>query len=481
MRRTRRVGVARASRISCGFIFISLSLALTNCGNEDDSVVKDQRQVYLSESYGYVAVFDEELHEAKGYAVVDGSCWEQPIPQEIWWASARDEDSMEFDYLGQKQPPMPFVRVLQFEDACPQGTLKTALDADFEIDFQLEYELFQRTFAQHYAFFELREVDWATQVKKGENALENASSAEDFFNILVDSVGPLKDGHIVVQAGEELVFTANERPDIVTSMINEALAEGSDSQESVDAYVEAQLTAMGVALESYLLKDSKHGSIEEPIFTAIVESGDARYGYFRISTFAEIVEGSVQDNVTALDDAIENAFDDWGKIDGVILDVRINDGGWDVLGRALVGHFIEEETHVYSKRVRLNDEWSALKRISVSPAKGARYHGPVALLTSATTVSAAETFAMAMSSLNQVTLVGENTHGVLSDSLPKFLPSGIFFSLSNEEYQTPQGEVFERVGIPADIPVEVFAKADREKGRDSSIEAALRVLESATE
>jgi C-terminal processing protease CtpA/Prc len=222
--------------------------------------------------------------------------------------------------------------------------------------------------------------------------------------------------------------------------------------------------------------DSAQGTFEDPISWATIESGDARYGYLWVASFADIVEGSVDDNLAMLHETVENALTDWGEIDGVIIDVRINQGGWDVLGRALASHFVGEETHVYSKRVRFAGTWTEEVSISVSPHDGARYTGPVALLSSNTTISAAETFVLALRALDQVTVVGEPTYGILSDSLPKFLPSGIYFSLSNEEYSTPSGDVYELTGVPPHVEVEVFSQSDREAGRDGSIEAAILAL-----
>jgi carboxyl-terminal processing protease len=452
------------------------------CSSDGQDPVAEARElkVYRSGAYGYVVTFDAEAEEAVGYAVVEGICWEQPVPEEVWWASTRDDSFMDFDYLGQKQPGMPFHRVESFAEACPEGSLKTALDDDYVPDFELEYELFQRTFAEHYAFFELREVNWEAQVAAAEVTLSTEMEIEAFFGALRQSVAPLGDGHIFIQAGEDLAFNANRRLDIVSKLAEEALSQDgaptADVEEYVAGYVAGEFAALDAALSSYFVPESVHGTLEDPIAWGTIEDGGARNGYLRISSFSDIAEGSVSDNVAALHDAVDAAFGDWGDIDGVIVDVRVNHGGWDVLGRALASHFVNEETHVYSKRVRVGGVWGDALPISVTPAEGARYTGPVVVLTSSTTISAAETFAMAMGRFDHVTIVGEPTAGILSDSLPKFLPSGIYFSLSNEEYSTPDDEVFELVGVPPEVAVDVFSLSDRDAGVDGSIVAALTVL-----
>src|SRR6186713_1135034 len=102
------------------FVFL-LSPGCDEGENHEDE--NSSTKVYVSRSYGYAVSFNEETKEAVGFAVQDGSCWAQPIPSEIWWAAPRDNQSMDFDYLGQKQPGMPFTRVKNLEQACPEGLL----------------------------------------------------------------------------------------------------------------------------------------------------------------------------------------------------------------------------------------------------------------------------------------------------------------------------------------------------------------------
>lgn len=482
MTKMRITRAARLPRVGVALFVAVLTGGALGCSDDEEDTEGEAREtkVYLSELYGYAVSFDEESEEATSYAVVDGKCWVQPIPQEVWWAATRDDDVMDFDYFGQKHPAIAFDRVENFEEACPAGTLKTALDDDFVLDFELEYELFQRIFAEHYAFFDLREVDWDAQVQDGEARLSPEMSIDEFFSVLSESVSPLGDGHIAIEAGEGLSYSENRRADVATQLAEEALMQEDAPTEDINAYVEdyveGQFEALGAAVEGYFVPGSAVGTLEDPIAWATIESGDARYGYLWISSFADIVEGSVNDNIAALHEAFELALDDWQEVDGVLIDVRINEGGWDLLGNALASHFVSEETHVYSKRVLFQGEYAEEVPVTVAPHEGARFTGPVAVLTSSTTISAAETFVLSMLALEQVTVVGEPTCGILSDSLPKFLPSGIYFSLSNEEYSTPNGDVFELVGVPPDIEVDVFSLIDRQAGTDASIDAAISVL-----
>ena len=68
--------------------------------------------------------------------------------------------------------------------------------------------------------------------------------------------------------------------------------------------------------------------------------------------------------------------------------------------------------------------------------------------------------------------MGEATQGALSDMLERALPNGFSYTLSNEYYLSPEGDWFEGVGIPVDIEVPTFTRAQREAGEDLALEQA---------
>lgn len=129
-----------------------------------------------------------------------------------------------------------------------------------------------------------------------------------------------------------------------------------------------------------------------------------------------------------------------------------------------------------AKKAVANGDWTALQDISIEGRSNA-YQGPVYLLTSRNTISAAETFSLAMRELPQVTLVGTRTYGSLSDSLGRMLPNGWIVSLSNEIYQSPAGEVFEAKGIAPDVKVEYDEELSLEDNLDHTLQRTLRLIE----
>ena len=187
---------------------------------------------------------------------------------------------------------------------------------------------------------------------------------------------------------------------------------------------------------------------------------DGHVGYLSLLSMEDFAPGD-DDDAAALEQALDQAMALFEGAKAVIVDVSTNDGGEDVLARAIAARFAAERTLVYSKSA--GDAPGAHPQpIFLEPSPRPRYTGPVYLLTSNVTVSAAEIFSMAMRALPNVTHVGQRTRGSLSDVLTKRLPNGWFVTLSNEVYLDGAGKGWEGLGIPPTVPVAVFTGQDKD-------------------
>jgi carboxyl-terminal processing protease len=139
--------------------------------------------------------------------------------------------------------------------------------------------------------------------------------------------------------------------------------------------------------------------------------------------------------------------------------VSRNDGGLDSFARRIARRFAAEPTVAYSKYAGDYDG-DRPQEIVLQPPERPRYLGPVYLITSHDTISAAEVFAMAMRALPNVVHLGETTDGSLSDELWKTLPNGWVLSLSNEIYLDSDGKAWEGKGIPPEFRLEMSDEDD---------------------
>src|SRR5437763_1196391 len=64
----------------------------------------------------------------------------------------------------------------------------------------MNYEVFRQTFAEQYAFFALRKMDWRAVDKKVRPQVTPDTKPEELFTILSSMVEPLHDKHIYINA-----------------------------------------------------------------------------------------------------------------------------------------------------------------------------------------------------------------------------------------------------------------------------------------
>jgi C-terminal processing protease CtpA/Prc len=159
----------------------------------------------------------------------------------------------------------------------------------------------------------------------------------------------------------------------------------------------------------------------------------------------------------------------------VIFDARFNAGGHDSVGLAIAARFADRRWLACTKATRDGDTLMPAQATYVEPKGPLQYDGPVYLLTSDLTASAAEAFTLAMMTLSQVTRVGGTTNGVSSDQWFAPLPNGWMLNLSNEVYLPAEDVSYEGSGVSSDIEASVFVPAAFRESVDCAYEAALRL------
>jgi hypothetical protein len=144
---------------------------------------------------------------------------------------------------------------------------------------------------------------------------------------------------------------------------------------------------------------------------------------------------------------------------GLVLDLRLNPGGYDAVAMALVARFADQPRVAFTRQAQRDAGPPYEVRIAPSQRRG--YAGKVAVLIGPNTVSAAEVAAIALAALPQARLFGRPTRGTLSDAIPKRLPNGWEFTLSVETLRAPDGTLLEVEGVQPDQPVDPPTEANR--------------------
>ncbi|MFE9663236.1 S41 family peptidase [Streptomyces sp. NPDC005955] len=334
-----------------------------------------------------------------------------------------------------------------------------------------DFDVFWQTFAEQYAFFGSRGVDWNRARATYRPRITARTRPAELFDTLAEMIAPLHDAHVALvanspdfQRGVDLIRPGTVGPDEAYETKTRQFIERRDLG--------------GRPLESHA--QGAIGYADLP--------GDL--GYLRINRFAGYVDnrGRYDDDAAELERVLDRIVTRArtagpGRWRGLIVDVRVNAGGYDPLGLAIASRLTNHSYTAFTKQAR-NDPRDETRftrrrtaRVQPSAPGTPRYDGPVALLISGATVSAGETFTHALQERpTPTTLIGENTQGVFSDTLGRELPNGWRFTLSNERYTDPRGRCFEGPGIPADITTPVFTDEEFAADRDTAFDRAKEIL-----
>lgn len=383
--------------------------------------------------------------------------------------------------LGLHAPATRYDKANALPAVCEQP-VATLNQAGYLRDPQRDFEIFWQTFNDYYVSFDLKQVDWNDIYQQNLAAISSDSSDAELMEVFYQMITPLADSHVHIISESLGTASVDGKPTRVERLINEyAASHGltlplpADHLQGVNNYIEEQLTLYQAIILSYVDDgDQIHSAANEQLVWYLV----GNIAYLQINAmhgFSDNAEDNTAE-LAALEAGLDRVMEDIRDSDGLIVDVRGNNGGHDFLSMAIASRFVDGARFVFSKQARDGNGTTPLSEVYIEPRGDLQYLKPVVLLTSNSTVSAAEVFTLMMRSLPQVTLMGESTQGALSDVLDKVLPNGFEFGLSNEFYYSTEGEWFEHTGIPVDIEVPFFTVEQRLDQSDAGLEAAYTLL-----
>ncbi|MFF0866974.1 S41 family peptidase [Nonomuraea sp. NPDC003560] len=333
------------------------------------------------------------------------------------------------------------------------------------------FDVFWTTFAENYPFFATKGVDWRAVRDRYRSRIGPDSGDEELFAVLRDILKELGDAHTALIAGGRQ-FARPLRP-------------GTRQLDGVPAFI-----AFNERVREFVEKNDTRKPLQQwgrgVIGYADLPDG---LGYLRLGAFDGYADGGYEPNAAELDRALDEIFtvsrtSGPGRLRGLIIDVRVNLGGYDALGLRLASRLTGRPYQAYAKQARNTPGdppgFTRPQPVPVRPATGPVYTGPIAMLTSSLTISAGETFTQAMMGRTpRPERIGENTQGAFSDFLWRRLPNGWSFALPNERFLTRDGTTFDVTGIPPHLSVPgVLSDEELNGGHDAAFAKALSYLTS---
>jgi len=309
------------------------------------------------------------------------------------------------------------------------------------------FETVWETFDQRYAIFDPKSVDWQALHEVYRPRVGPKTSDEELFEVLTDMMSHLNDNHVMLTA-----------PSI-----------GRDfSAGYLGRYLEDKGLAGAMEyLQSRPLPVLHDGPRSVGGGTFHYGLADEGIGYLHFGGF---------DDVAASAAAVDTILQELAGVRALIVDVRNNTGGDDRVGKAIADRFADRK-RLYMITSDRNGpdhgDFAEPRYWHVDPAERT-FTGPIALLTSRFSISAAENFALAMRVLPHVTVVGDTTSGCFADMEWHDLPNGWRFSVSRNLFVDYTGRCWEGIGVPPDV---VLPGVHEDDEVDRALEKAVELLQ----
>lgn len=326
-------------------------------------------------------------------------------------------------------------------------------------------EVFAQSFREFYPSFQSKKIDWEAAVTQARKSLDNLSSEQALFQTLRRLIAPLQDAHTFINAPSlnDLEFQGFRNSPTVPRTSPELI----ERREAIAGIIGKTVPG---GLQEYANKKLRFGWLDRAAGT----------GYLRLTGFEKFSsDGRFSAQLEALESALDKIFTpDLRKL---VMDVRINPGGFDAFGLAVISRLTDTKLTTYRKFARAfqadkPDAITAVQDVLVTPSARSRFTGPLVLMTSSFTVSAAETFVLGLMQRPNTTRIGTNTQGAFSDMQTRVLPNGWSFGLPNETYETPNGQRFEGIGIAPEMEIPSFTDEQLAQSQDLPLAAALKKL-----
>ncbi|MEX2476013.1 S41 family peptidase [Marinobacter sp.] len=338
-------------------------------------------------------------------------------------------------------------------------------------DPEYNFEVFWHTFAEQYALFPLKEVDWYQIYLRFRPRITSDSEPEVLYATLAAMLRPLRDGHVRLDTpwGH---YNAGALPALYKRLDAE-LEEAGEHRETTSYLRELRDWLREVIHLDYLGGQVRHGC------NHMVEWGHLNQttGYLNVRAMAgqSGKVGHPADDLAATHAVMQQVLAELGSLPSLVVDVRGNGGGYDGVALCFASYLMDRKRLAFTKSARQGDGLTGQQAVYITPATGDTYGGNLFVLTSELTASAAEIFVLGLLQHPRLTLIGDPTLGILSDTLERHLPNGWHLTLSNEVYRAYDGETYEDIGIPPHIRLPFLSRRGRESGRDPMLDRVLKL------
>jgi hypothetical protein len=347
----------------------------------------------------------------------------------------------------------------------------------------LNFEAFWEALNRHYPLFEERKIDWPMSYVRNRPRITTTTSDHDLFAIMAEMIAPLGDSHVGLTWPRKTKRRGGTWPldgrldrdfDALTRIRNPAEL---DPIADRYAYYVERFRAYQAVTDARLVPGSRRADLEGLVVWGRVSS---KLGYLRIDAESISVKSDppYAEQIAIFRRVLDRALTDLADIDGLVLDLRYNMGGYAGIALEIAGRFADRDRPLISGRAYEDNHFAPSFSMRIEPSRGRRFTGPIAVLQSRATASSGDFIALAMKQLPHSRSFGERTHGIFSTELVRTLPNGWQLNLSNQLYRDVDGNITEGRAVEADVQLpDHFAEVPTAVKPDLGLDAAIADLD----
>jgi hypothetical protein len=297
------------------------------------------------------------------------------------------------------------------------------------------FDALQDVLANSYSYYDLRVRNWKKLFQENEAAIVNAKTTRGWARAVAKMLAVTEDIHLYLRLGDRVFGTGSR---------------------AVDPLYRRKL------LDQYL-------PVEPAGDNGLQGRTSDGIGYVMIAAW---------ENQAAIS-SIARALSGLRDCRALIVDVRPNAGGDEIMARSIAAWFVDGvkpyAKHRFREKAGADGFGSVTDRaVTGNAASDQRISVPIAVLTSRYVMSSNESFVLMLRQAKDCTVVGEPTYGSSGCPRPHEMPNGVTILVPSWQDMTLDGKCFEGVGLTPDVVVKLGPN-DLES-KDPILERALALL-----
>ncbi|KAF4315033.1 hypothetical protein JM18_005987 [Phytophthora kernoviae] len=360
----------------------------------------------------------------------------------------------------------------------------------------LTFRSFWRAVQDHYAFLEPRRVDWQLVRQLFGDAIQSSTSDEDLWIALQESVSLCDDASLAVSrvagSGSGSGLGSGTRTLTVRGRKLSTQSALRFQQQALEVIERNHLTDGGRRIANdrfvcgilnaetcpgwrigYICLTAMQGFVEFPLprvdalmpsWAKAPKTGADRQSLLEVDDKAEAGQGALASNSVAVPEiydlesmrwSLEAILQGLGDVDGLILDLRFNQGGGSHVAALTVASFFASENKAalaFSTDEKLpgtTPRFSKRKKYYIPyTSRCTRFHSPLAVLQSQFTRGTAELLCLSLMQRPKTCRIGATTAGSLSATRQLRLPNYWTIDIPHERCFSADDVLYEGVGIP---------------------------------